>query len=49
VAFLIHFSSLGATLVPFEHWEAILQMASSLGGFFYIFSIVILHMSSMPN
>jgi hypothetical protein len=35
VAFFIHFASLGANLVPFQHWGAILQTASSLGGFFF--------------
>jgi hypothetical protein len=38
VAFFIHFGSLGATLVPSEHWWAILQSIGRLGGYFIFFS-----------
>jgi hypothetical protein len=38
--FFIHFNSLGATLVPFEQREAILQMTDSLEGFFIFFPTI---------
>jgi hypothetical protein len=37
VAFFIYFGSLGATLVSFEHLEAILQTNGNLEGFFIFF------------
>jgi hypothetical protein len=35
----VYFGSLGASLLPFEHLRAILQMTDSLGGFFIFFPL----------
>jgi hypothetical protein len=37
VRFLIHFGSLGVTLLLFEQWEAVLKMARIVWGAFFIF------------
>jgi hypothetical protein len=46
MAFLIHFDSLCATLLTFEHCGLILQMAGSLRGFLFYYIYIYIY---FPN